>query len=54
MIETLKDQIDYEEHAIKEMDNGNAHIPGGWSVEKQRVFVDGMRHAYSIVTNNHD
>jgi hypothetical protein len=46
----LIELISYEAHAVQEMKNGNAEIPKGWSIEKQRAFVQGMKHAHNILT----
>lgn len=49
MEKEVLEQISYEAHALQEMKNGNAEIPEGWSIEKQKAFVQGMRHAYNIL-----
>lgn len=45
----LKEQIDYEAHALEEMKNKNAEVPAGWSIDKQEGFVAGLKQAMLIV-----
>lgn len=48
-----KEQIAFEEHMLKMWTRGEdmSTLPEGWSAEKQKIFVGGMKHTLDIIRN---
>lgn len=52
IIQTLRNQIDYEEGMLANWQGGDTSLlTADWSIEKQFYFINGMKHALQIVEN---
>lgn len=50
----MQECIDHEEQMLVEWTEGREHgnrPPVGWSVSRQRAFVEGMKYSLDIVSN---